>query len=481
MKYAVIMVPDFALHALRRSEPGLASKPVALIEGDGRKAVLTEVSPEAATVAPGTTATLAMARCPGIVLRTRNPCDAEDSSRLLTAAAFTLSPRIEVTSSEVRTIDLQGADGQQTEAAMHRCVLELTRLGLPARAGAGDTPLLALYAARCAQPVLVIRHTQGFLHDLPVGFAEPTPAQAEVLENWGITTLGRLAALPKAEIGRRLGTDAAALWERAAGQATRVLRLFPPPVSYAAQWDYEPPIESLEPLLFKLRRYAECLASELRAAGCVAETLTLSFKLEDDSSHHRAFRLAEPGTHVDTWLKVLLAHLESLHLPARLIEVSLRAKPVRAAVKQDGLFDTGLRDPLVFWENLSRVAAIIGDDRVGTPHLADTWRPDSFTLEKPAQSIPAPAAPPLHPAKGGVLRRFRPPRPVTVERGHGRPTQLHGTMNGMIRAVHGPWRASGQWWSPEAWGVETWHIELDDAVYQLARIGTDWVIEGEVD
>ena len=72
MNYAVLTVPDFALHALRRHEPALARQPVALIAGEGRKAVLTQVSPEAAGLTPGLTVTLAMARCPGVVLRPRD-------------------------------------------------------------------------------------------------------------------------------------------------------------------------------------------------------------------------------------------------------------------------------------------------------------------------------------------------------------------------------------------------------------------------
>ena len=47
MSFAVLRVPDFALQALRRSEPALAGQPVALVAGEGRQAVLTEVSPEA--------------------------------------------------------------------------------------------------------------------------------------------------------------------------------------------------------------------------------------------------------------------------------------------------------------------------------------------------------------------------------------------------------------------------------------------------
>ena len=118
MNYAVLTIPDFALHALRRSEPNLAGRAVALTAGEGRKAVLTEVSSEARHVAPGCAVTLAMARCPGIVLRVREPGAEVEAQRLLLAAAFTLSPRVEATAAGSCTVDLQGTDATKIEAEM---------------------------------------------------------------------------------------------------------------------------------------------------------------------------------------------------------------------------------------------------------------------------------------------------------------------------------------------------------------------------
>lgn len=481
MNFAVLTVPDFPLHALLRWEPALSGRPVALVAGEGRRAVVTHAT--AATAAgPGLAATLALARCPGVILRTRLPEAEHEAGRLLQAAAFGLSPRVEIDFGGSCTVDLQGADPARTAPALHRACAELGRLGLPARGGAGATPLLAAYAAQQADPVRIIHDQAAFLRDLPLAVAEPTAAAAEILQGWGVRTLGDLTRIPKAEVGLRLGPEGAALWERAAGEATRLLRLSEPPRTYAAAWPHEPPVETLDPLLFMFRRHAERLALELRAAGLVAEALTLTLRLEDATEHRRRFPLAEPGTDVDTWLRVALSHLGSLTLGARLAGAWLLAAPARPGVRQDGLFETGLHDPHAFWENLARVAALLGEDRVGTPVPADTWRPDTFTLEKPAAAVPAPAATGVHPPHGGTLRRYRPPRRVTVDLAAGRPGALAGALHGPVRVVGGPWRASGDWWRPEAWAVETWHIELEDGgVYQLARTGSAWVVEGVID
>ncbi len=482
MNYAVLIVPDFALHALRRSEPALVGKPVALVAGEGRRAALTEVSPEATGVTPGLTATMAMARCPGIILRTRDPAAEVEAQRILLAAAFTLSPRVEATAAGICTIDLQGADADQTEAAMRLRVIELNQMGIPARAGAGATPLLARYAARSAESVLLVHDHWKFLQSLPLAVAEPTPGQRVILEGWGLKTLGALTALTKADVGQRLGAEGVALWERAAGEATRVLRLVEPVRTFAAAWEYATSIDTLEPLTFKLQRFAERLAFELRGAGLVAESLTLTLKLEDESAYRREFRLPEPGSDVASWMRVLISHLETVRLASHLIGAQLMATPVRPAQKQAGLFETGLRDPAAFWENLARVGALIGDDRVGTPVRVDTHRPDAFTLVRPADTVPASKESSVHAARGLVLRRFRPAWPVQVTLVDEQPTALAGGLIGSIRQVNGPWRADGEWWRPEAWMSETWQVELEDAVvYQLARSDKGWCIEGVFD
>jgi protein ImuB len=163
--------------------------------------------------------------------------------------------------------------------------------------------------------------------------------------------------------------------------------------------------------------------------------------------------------------------------------VRLVAVPTRTPEKQDGLFDTGLRDPASFWENLARLGALVGDGRVGTPAPADTHQPDAFTLQKPAETVPAPEPLPVHPPRGPVLRRFRPPPPAQVVCAGDRPAELESApARGVVRAVAGPWRSSGDWWKPEAWTVETWQVELaGGGIYQLARTAEGWRVEGMLD
>src|SRR6202008_787570 len=108
------------------------------------------------------------------------------------------------------------------------------------------------------------------------------------------------------------------------------------------------------------RRFLERLPLELRVSQHVAVELALTLKLESDTAHTRGFRLPEPTADVEILFRTLHTHLESLTTPAAIVAVELRLTPARPLVRQEGLFETGLRDPHGFAETLARVSALVG-------------------------------------------------------------------------------------------------------------------------
>jgi protein ImuB len=484
MKFAVIQVRTFALQALRRTEPGLAVQPLALIEGVGRKAVVTQVSGEAVGVEAGMGAPLAMARCPGVLLRMRSALAETEAQAILLAAAFSLSPRVESTAGGICTVDLQGAKKEDTRRRAEALIVDLAAGGLAAIVGIGRTPLLASYAAGSLPAptggIAIMEDERAFLDLLPLAVAEPVPAHADLLARWGIRTLGALTAIGKADLGRRLGGEGVALWERAAGETVRVLNLAKLPDMFAAEWNLPAPVEVLEPLLFILRRLVDRLVLELRGAGFVARGLTLELGLDDGTACLRELSLPEPSGDGERLFRVLHTHLEQVRTVSPVKGLRLTVIPTRPLVKQPGLFDTGLKDPHGFAESLARVAALVGTENVGTPEPMATHRPDSFRLTSPVELIPPPAAASVHSPHGLVLRRFRPAWPVHVELAGQQPCRIAGTqMRGLVTASRGPWRESGDWWRELSWARETWQIELaDGGIYQLVHGADGWAVEG---
>ncbi len=524
--YAVLHVSDFSLQAVLRLEPDLADRPVALLDDTRRPPVVVACTPvaEAAGVRVGFTPPQAMARCAGIVLRTRRP-EAETEARAgLLAVAFAVGPEVEDTAPGVCTIRVAGVAANRREPALQAAVTRLQQLGLGATAGLASTPLLALYAARygggsggsgagwaVGEPP-PIRRTAGddpgtpglggdsgvaavtcvtgaedaraFLSDLPLAVAEPSPELAAILAGWGLRTLGQLTALPKPDVTERLGPAGLALWERAAGEVTRPLHTVSPPPTFTAAMELEQAVETLEPLLFVLRRFVDRLALELRNAGSVAGEMRLELQLADESAHTHEFRLPEPTAREEVLFRVLHTHLETLHTAAPVQGLRFSCRPVRPWTRQQGLFESALRDPHGFVETLARVGTVVGPDRVGTPALENTHRPDAVRLQPPLAVVPPPAKQPEQPPCGPPLRRHRPPLPAKVELQEQTPVFVWTPAQaGAVRAAAGPWRGSGEWWdAARAWRREEWDVELETGgLYRLLHTPEGWFVEGEYD
>src|SRR6266704_2608555 len=205
-----------------------------------------------------------------------------------------------------------------------------------------------------------------------------------ILHKWGIHTLGHLAALDKQELGTRLGPEAVCMWERANGRSNRVLKLVRPPESFEESFEFEHEIETAEPLLFMLRRFLEQLAVRLGSIYLVAQELTLRITFTKKETYERVFKIPQPTNDVDLLFRMLQTHLEN---PAAagsehpIVAVALTAQPIRPVSQQFGLFETALRNPQQLYETLARLSALLGNDRVGTPVLEETHRPDAFRVE----------------------------------------------------------------------------------------------------
>ncbi len=517
--FAVLHLADFALQAVLRTEPaGSATPAAALFSGTGKKSLVLAATPVAAAagVAAGMTAPQAVARCPTLLLRTPQPAVEADARAALLAVGFTLAPLIEDTAPGVCTIDLTSTDPGRRLPAAQAALAQLAALALTATAGIARTPLLALYAARAIPDrnralnrnhpsagtsitrtskststitglLLVPPESENsFLSPLPLATAAPPPELAAILASWGLRTLGDFTALPRDDLIRRFGAKGLALWQRAHGGELRPLNPVAPPQEFVATMTFEEPVATLEPLLFLLRRFLDRLTLELQHAQWVAAELALTLPLDHGPPYHRSFRLPEPTADATILFRALHTHLESLQTDSPIIGLHLHATPVRPLVRQQGLFEAGLRDPHGFAETLARVSALVGADRVGTPRTADTHRPDAVRLDPPPSVVPPPAPPPVHAPCGLPLRRFRPPLPANLEftPGGGPPTYVWSDrVQGAIAHVRGPWCSSGEWWqSDRAWARTEWDIALaGGGLYRLLLLGEAYFIEGEYD
>lgn len=306
----------------------------------------------------------------------------------------------------------------------------------------------------------------------------------KVLHKWGIRTLGDLAKLDGEELAARLGPEARELWQRATGRSARVLNLARPRESLGESFEFEHEIETIEPLLFILRRLLQQLSVRLQAIYLVATELTLRLGFANREEYQRCFRIPQPTHDVELLFRMLHTHLESFQSDQPIVALSLLVQPARAAQQQFGLFETALRDPNQLYETLARLTGLLGSERVGTPVMEETHRPDVFTMQPFAWQIrQAIDSEKIRRSSRAALRRFRSHRKVAVSLAGKKPRHLESeNCRGEVADRKGPYVLSGQWWDHHAWGRTEWDLQLDDgAVLRCHESPAGWEIDGIYD
>jgi protein ImuB len=303
-----------------------------------------------------------------------------------------------------------------------------------------------------------------------------------LLHKWGIHTFGEFSRLDKEDIRTRLGREAVWLWERAQGKAMRLLNLVEPPESFIESFEFEYEIETAEPLLFVLRRFLEQLAFRLTGIHLVAKALTLHIHFGNKTTYERRFEIPQPTNAVELLFRMLQTHLEDFKSDHPIVAVSLEAQPTKPLPQQFGLFEASLRNPNQLYETLARLAALLGNDRVGTPVLEDTYRPDAFRIEPFSWELPE-SLPLTQAPTGAALRKFRPNRSIAVSLKAGDPVHLHGSeVKSAVAEKAGPYMASGNWWDEKTWSRQEWDAQLQNGVVcRIHANGEGWQLDGIYD
>jgi protein ImuB len=401
----------------------------------------------------------------------------------LTALAFEFSPTVEQTAPGTVTFDASGLDRlfglpQDVAAALARRASEIQ---VKAAIAIAANPDAAICAARGFSGASIVPYGDEakFLAPLPIALLSPSPELQETLDRWGIRRFQDLAALPPLGIAERLGREGLRLRELARGEVERKLLPLQDPLRFEDRIELDYPVELLEPLAFVLARLVNGLATSLATRALATNELRLQLKLENRATHERTLRLPVPTLDTKAFLKLLQLDL-SAHPPAApVLEVRMAMNPVKPQSAQSGLFVPATPEPIKLELTIARLKAIVGPDRVGSPALIDTHRPDAFRVEPVFRGGACLNLPSLRLS----IRLFRPPRAASVALTSGHPGFVTaGSIRGKILDLAGPWRTSGDWWTADPWLRDEWDIALSDgALYRLYCGPRGWFVEGSYD
>src|SRR5882762_9335602 len=455
-----------------------------------------------------------------------------DARQLLINLAFTFSPLIEQTTTDTVVLDVAGqdllfgspanqgsavdenAEIDSARALASEIVRRAAQLGFKVNVSVAANPDAAVHSARSSPGVTVIPPGQESLQlgSLPIKKLDYSLAGiekerieeiSETLELWGLRTFSDFAGLPLAEVAQRLGQAGVHLQKLAQGKSDRQMVLVQPPLGFEQSLELEHPVAELEPLSFILSRLLNQLCANLHAYALATNELRLRLKLENKTEHERAITLPVPMHNPKTLLRLLLFDIEAQPPPAAVISVTIVAEPVKPRVAQTGLFIPLAPEPERLELTLARLAKLVGADRVGSPEILDTHRPDAFRMKRFSVSSGQNKS---HRNQQSAIgnrqcvmgfRVFRPPWRAEVQTMHGRPTRISAhdvksscLVRGKVICSSGPWRTSGDWWRPDVWSRDEWDIAVAESTPKqsdvLCRIYRDlqseeWFVEGIYD
>jgi protein ImuB len=446
--------------------------PIGLLDQEGIRVIELNQAAEGVGILPGMSTSQALARASELVLCKRSPANEQHLQNTLLQLAYRYSPLIENSAPGICTLDLKGKRIRHHQTGLRELLAQLRSIGLQAQAGIGSNSELALQAARIAAPILEISEDGHLLQSLALESLTPSPYLLDILRSWGIHTLGAFSRLPREEVGQRLGLEALSLWDRAAGRSNKLLQVVHPPETFEESIDFEQRLETLEPLLFILRRFLENLSLRIESIYLLIAELRLTLTLEDGEKIVRLLQIPDPTRDVETLFGIAGQYLETLQTTAPVTSFHLEVMPSRPAGYQFDLFQGGLKDPNRFFQTLARLAALVGYEKVGIPQRMDTHRPDSLQMLMPElgwsrKSIKKS----LRPKTGPGLRRYRPAMSARVELNDGKPFLLQSSLiSGRILEARGPWKLSGNWWDLTRWETQEWDIALDNGgLYRIAQ------------
>ena len=532
------LVPLFPLAARLRAEPDLRDEAVAVLAGRGSKARVVAATRRArkAGVRPGFTLSQARARLPKLIARPRDAECERAAQEALLDVAESFSPRIEDAGDGVVYLDAEGlerlfgGDSDITpDLALGRALAhEAERhAGVPVWVGVAASKLAARVAAEDGGVQVVPPGREAeYLAALPLDRLSPEAGTLTTLERWGVHSLGEFARLPPAEVVSRLGPAGEQLHAIARGEDPTPLVPRTPPPTFREGMELDWPLVSLEPFLFVARAALDRVVQRMECRGLGCRRLELSMELEPDGHHERSITLPAPTRDVKTLLRLLHLDLDAHPPGAPVVSFVLTAHPDRPRGAQLSLFGPEALSPDKLATTLARLFSLLGEDRVGSPRVADQHAPEALRLV-PYQPPPPPKTRREVPKGKGLLglRVLRPALPIEVMTNTVTPTDdepisevaealppydaayenatrpceerpvsvtTHVTdettkkpkVQGTVQVASGPWILEESWWNGDAVERDYWDLELSGGGLYRAfreRRSGDWFVDGIYD
>ncbi len=374
------------------ARPGSAVEDERSLLGNTR---LDEVSPEAlaAGVRRGETIAAARAKCAELLVRVVSEESVRGVLRAVAEAGLSFGRTAAIDEArDVVCLDVTGCGhlfgGEESLARSLAERITAMHHG-PARVTIADGPRVAAATVRALRKrdtfVVPPGENAKTLRALPIAALPIDPASVGWLKKLGLSKIGDLQRLPARGLATRLGAAHAEVMSLLAGDDGAPLDPYVPPEVPEERAELEYGIDKTEALLFVVKMLCDRLAARL--AGRAMATVRLEIVLSLDHAIARQeslparsvlpIALPAPLSAAAELLAVARARIESWTIPAPILAVALRAPELaRKDARALDLFEAEAKADRALPRLVAELAADLGEERVGTLALVNTWVPE---------------------------------------------------------------------------------------------------------
>ena len=374
-------------------DPSLAGRPVIVGGRRDERGVVSAASYEARRHGVHSAMPLRTAArlCPhGAFVPPRPERYRELSARVMAIFA-SVTPLVEPISLDEAFLDVSGsttAFGTGEEIARRLKEHVKTDVGLTLSVGVASNKLCAKVASAAGKPDgLVVVPPGGeaeFLAPLPVDRLWGVGPRAErALREWGVRTVGELAAQPAATLRRRFGAVGEHLGERARGIDSSAVEPLNAAKSIGHEHTFERDVTARRELEGTLLELADSVAARLRDAGIFAGAVQLKLRFEGFETITRQTTLSRHAAEAEPLYRAALALLDAVPEDGRAVRlIGVTAMSLRPE-QQLTLFEgTGEAERIA--RSVDAVRARFGDRAITRARLLDGRRHRRFDFgERP--------------------------------------------------------------------------------------------------
>jgi DNA polymerase-4 len=372
-----VLLPHFPWRCELRRHPDIAGRPAIVTYTEGSRRLVLEYSPDLEGLQPDMPLPPALARYgDALLLQADLPLYRSVWSGILDALEA-VSPLVEDAGPGCACI---GVDGLQLIYPYDSALIDAVRGAVPdifaPRIGIAGNKFLAYLAARRCPPGghrVLSGDVTPFLQDLPVSVLPVSLKSRDRLREFGLATLGQVAALPPGPFQSQFGPEGKRIWELARGiDATPLYPRFMAE-SIEASAALPSVTVSLDAILVALESLlAKLFAGDtLKGRGIRSLTLwTLTWNAEHWERH---INFKEPSLDVKTSISRLKRVLEDYPQPGPVEQVGLHITALGyPRGRQKSLFsDIRAREHLA--EDIKQLELKLGNPQVYTVKEVEPW------------------------------------------------------------------------------------------------------------